>query len=587
MSQVTNEPKSSNSNDIGLFEQCWGSRVHQSESEKGKKPKKAQGSMTDNGYGSVVSVWKNLKENVSYGLFPSSTPEYMKLQQLVDRNDAVGINQFRKNNPNLDIDLPDSNGNTFVMMAALHSRAQSLKALLSIGANPNLYHESTGRTALMIATLSNSVLCVRELLENGADPNLQDRQRFTALMYGCLLENVLPSNALIEHQLTNLNIQQNLGDTALHLACYQSNLEITQNLLRFHADPNVQNWTGATPLIQVLSTPRNLFTSSKLKISQNLVAQQTKNLELKNLLGQTALICACQHGHTEIAEAIIQQNASVTTVDNNGRSPLHYACSSGNIEIVKLLLDSRAAHSLTDARGNTPLIAAASGGHTSCMKLLLSAGSEIDAQDLRGDTSLMYCSSAGHILGVKLLTSNEKPANLNLQNSEGLTALMLAVNGNHYEVVCHLVRLGADLELENKNHHTCLALASFLGHVSIVQELLQKKVQVDKSHSNGWTPLGLACSKGHLEVVQLLVEKGMADVNKQNNFQETPLMIACGAGHENIVQYLLKQRADVNLKNSEGLNSYFIARKRGHKVIASIVKLAGASTEEPNNCNVM
>jgi ankyrin repeat protein len=70
---------------------------------------------------------------------------------------------------------------TDLMFAALEGKTETVKALLSQGADVNV-KDDAGRTALMFATINLHSETVQVLLEHGADVNTQDNYGETALM---------------------------------------------------------------------------------------------------------------------------------------------------------------------------------------------------------------------------------------------------------------------------------------------------------------------------------------------------------------------------------------------------------------------
>ena len=68
------------------------------------------------------------------------------------------------------------------------------------------------------------------------------------------------------------------------------------------------------------------------------------------------------------------------------------------------------------------------------VKLLLSnANVDINLQNLKGKTALMIAVEEKHIELVKLLLDSE--ANVNLKDNDGKTALMLAIEKNYAEII--------------------------------------------------------------------------------------------------------------------------------------------------------
>lgn len=103
--------------------------------------------------------------------------------------------------------------------------------------------------------------------------------------------------------------------------------------------------------------------------------------------------------------------------------------------------------------------------------------------------------------------------------------------------------------------------ASRNGDHFLVEEILQArsegriKANIDckgrSKSNNGWAPLHLACYFGHVTVAEILL-KNNANVDIRNNAGDTPLHKASFTGREALVILLLKFDADVNIINGEG-----------------------------------
>jgi ankyrin repeat protein len=138
-----------------------------------------------------------------------------------------------------------------------------------------------------------------------------------------------------------------------------------------------------------------------------------------------------------------------------------------------------------------------------------------------------------------------RSVNINIQDSNSWTALMVASRKCDEEVVKLLLYTGANVNIKNNNGFTALMLASQEGHEAVVKLLLKARADVNIQDSNECTALMLASSYGHEKVVSLLLGKG-ADVNIQNNDGFTALMVAYQNGHEAVIRLLSDQGADVN-----------------------------------------
>ena len=175
--------------------------------------------------------------------------------------------------------------------------------------------------------------------------------------------------------------------------------------------------------------------------------------------------------------------------------------------------------------------------------MLLKAGAHVNESDADGTTALMFASvrpslyvgqgrSSEHGLTriVKILLAQEG-INVNLWNNEGETAIILASQNGHIEIVKMLLKAGAhvnveededamDVEILNLDHHSALMMASYEGHTEIVKILLDAGAHVNTVANDGYdTAITLAYNRGHDKIVELLIRKG-ATIPEDNQYQE-------------------------------------------------------------------
>ncbi|KAL1421256.1 hypothetical protein MTO96_023232 [Rhipicephalus appendiculatus] len=87
-----------------------------------------------------------------------------------------------------------------------------------------------------------------------------------------------------------------------------------------------------------------------------------------------------------LAECLNNNTSSVHERDAQGMCMLHWACDRGHLEIVELLLDKGADPEAKDEEGQTPLHYASSCGHLQVAELLLKRGAQRDTKDVDGQT---------------------------------------------------------------------------------------------------------------------------------------------------------------------------------------------------------
>jgi ankyrin repeat protein len=131
------------------------------------------------------------------------------------------------------------------------------------------------------------------------------------------------------------------------------------------------------------------------------------------------------------------------------------------------------------------------------------------------------------------------------QKKAGIHALIEAAKEGDLKTVQALISAGDDVNQQNDEGDTALIIAIEKGHKEIVTALLEQP-EIDLNHENNFahTPLILAIEEGDNEIVTALLAKSGIDVNYKNKDQYTPLIAAANKGSNEIVEALLLKGAD-------------------------------------------
>lgn len=261
-------------------------------------------------------------------------------------------------------------------------------------------------------------------------------------------------------------------ETALHLACRLSYVDIVKFLLEQNADIKTRDGDKWTPL-------HSAAYGDNASIAEHLVSHGIlSEIDDRDWLGRTPLTIASADNNTNMVDVLLRNNACVNVSDFHHSTPLTLACESGTADTVLTLLQK---------------------------------GADVSAQDDDGDTPLILASRYGDIEMVKNVLKYEPDVHKARKN--GVTALHRAIfnpkNEDRKKIVQMLLRSGAESTRITHDGQTPLHQASKLGYLDVVELLLdQDKVNVDAEDEDGWTALHLASLKGHADVARKLFEKG-------------------------------------------------------------------------------
>jgi ankyrin repeat protein len=220
-----------------------------------------------------------------------------------------------------------------------------------------------------------------------------------------------------------------------------------------------------------------------------------------------------------------------------------------------------------DGNGEPLIVAlAARGGSGEDVGLLVAAGADVAAVDAGKSSAMHLAAQQGHAEVIRTLV--RAVANCNQSNWNGVTPLCVSCFNGQLGSVTALLDAKADVNTATTTDTgaTPLYIACQKGHSSIVEALLGQGADVNQATTNdGATPLYKACQKGHVSIVEALLGR-RADVNKATtDAGATPLWIACQKGHSSIVEALLGQGADVNqATTNDGATPLYKACQKGH-----------------------
>eukprot|EP00730_Choanoeca_flexa_P015964 TRINITY_DN7451_c0_g2_i1.p1 TRINITY_DN7451_c0_g2~~TRINITY_DN7451_c0_g2_i1.p1 ORF type:complete len:145 (+),score=3.43 TRINITY_DN7451_c0_g2_i1:111-545(+) len=89
---------------------------------------------------------------------------------------------------------------------------------------------------------------------------------------------------------------------------------------------------------------------------------------------------------------------------------------------------------------------------------------------------------------------------------DGYTALMIACNNNHRNMIMELIGHGADIHQGNRWNETPIKLAARTCDVEVVETLLVRGANVHQACEYGQTPLMVACLSQRLDNIRCLLK---------------------------------------------------------------------------------
>ena len=121
-----------------------------------------------------------------------------------------------------------------------------------------------------------------------------------------------------------------------------------------------------------------------------------------------------------------------------------------------------------DVQGNTCMHWAARKGDREMLQILTNAGAAVDQPNVT-ESKMMpihWAASDGKIASLRFLL--ERRVDINAQDANGCTPLVIAVQHNQLDCVVYLIKNGADTTLRDENGDSALHWAAYKGYVEMV-----------------------------------------------------------------------------------------------------------------------
>jgi ankyrin repeat protein len=522
--------------------------------------------------------------------------------------DAVAfflVEQLIKRHPPGTLDVPDKEGRSPLMFAAMRGMLDVVKQLVAAGADvvaadaggeTVLHHacrsygkeavalfiiellikrdppvpfdarDNEGVTPLMLAAGNGMLEVVKQLVAGGADAVAADAAGKTVLHHACSYYGREAVALFIIEQLIKRNALGTLDapddkfrTTPLELAARKGMLGVVTELVGRGADVGGQGGWESTVLNQAIFTQHEAVA---LFLADDLIRRHVLGtLHGPNNKGRTLLMSAAEEGMRALVKVLVEWGADVMAADQKGRTALHYAILARHEAVALFLIDQHppGALDIPDNKGGTPFMWAAHKGMLEAVEKLVARGVNMVATSAEGLTAL-HCAIINENEAVALrliehLIDRNLSAALHAPTNLGRTPLMLAAEEGMLDVVKALVAAGADVTAADAEGYTAL-------HHAIRSN--QEAEALDEYDNEGDNPLMLAAEERMLDVVKALVAAG-ADVMAADGNGNTALHHAIRSKHEAVALFLIERQppGTLDVRDDKGNTPLMLAAKKG------------------------
>lgn len=325
-------------------------------------------------------------------------------------------------NAKADFLVEDHDGVNTVMTAASQGHKDVVAALLKKSMKVD-YVSASGGTALMFAAVGGHTETVDFLLTKGADASIQVRA--TPEYIEKSAKDVAAGKEDAEPHKEGLSALMLAAQNG-HLASAEKILSAAKGSEAVRALMQQRDEEGLSALAHAM---KGKFEDTALFLASQVGAEPNDRFVDDNGDEVHLLMSAVVEEQGALALRLIEAGANVnamSSVDNI--TAVTQAAFLGLDEVVAKLVDGGADLAQKNTAGAGPLMAAAAEGYSYITSVLIGkGGADPNEPDVDGTTPLMVAAARGYERIVSTLLG--AGADVNIQNSEGHTALMFAMNG--------------------------------------------------------------------------------------------------------------------------------------------------------------
>ena len=280
------------------------------------------------------------------------------------------------------------------------------------------------------------------------------------------------------------------------------------------------------------------------------------------------LMCAAEHGSTDVIKALIAHKALVDRCNAKRETSLITACQHAQWDAAKLLYDNGADPLITNDDGNSAFTVAIEKHGNKILSYMAENNDEVrqklldcislsdacrygyDPVARNYDTDNLSAEEIKDAVTQSCLSRNTallKRFATRLDDHSLSRQVRQAYEANHCDCVDVLIKLCAE-----RQDLPCLAISvddacKTTEFISLTYFLIEKGQDVNTDEGE---PLRSAANHGNIKAVKHLINFG-ADINMKNTKYVTPLLLACKGNHLDIVDILLSYAASVNVETAE------------------------------------
>lgn len=326
----------------------------------------------------------------------------------------------------------------------------------------------------------------------------------------------------------DINAIDNEGKTFLHHACFSNKVKPIQWLIRKGIDKDIEDYNGETPLI--MSIKNGCFESFHRLLQVGI------DVDRQNRYGRTAVQETLLQKNPKFFNAIRNHSKDLNLRDKKGRNLLFDVVLSENISLLKEVLLEDINKTLLDKEGKPAFLLDSVIENINVFKELINDGIDIGLKDKNGNNLLFYLGQSEHLNFELFEYAFKNNIDIHSVNTHGNTILLelIIMLGNlniedlkdlkKEEGILYMIEKilehKIDIDLKNTQGQSALIMAVQQNNFNLVKMLIEYNADIDITNTEGDTGLSIAAIRGkeYSKIIDLLLLHGaLIDIKDTNN----------------------------------------------------------------------
>lgn len=481
------------------------------------------------------------------------------------------------------LDATNSDGDSALIIATKQKNIKLIELLASMGASKfikNRRGESPMSLSLMDGEESTKTIIKASPLD------IRDEAGEGPFHYA--VRNKAGASIITVLKDLNLDVsdRNNIGESALHLACKLNSPIEGKALLIAGADPYIADAEGRSPIsLAINADPDTLawfFSTAVLSSSDS--------------SGNNPLHYAAMNANVAGVQYLVKAGIGVDSRNKDGQTPLMLSTKKNSPETISALLILGANPRLRDNSGFSILHLSVYWQAKECLTLLSQSGIDIDIRDYTGKTALRHAVDKADPFTVAFFL--EKGAKPIAEDNFGVSPLHAAAKLDDEHILKALLTKTDELDIRNNYGTSPLLEAVYANKIKTAKTLIEHGASIYTVDASGDNPLSYVAKKNpdFLEyllsnnykkpdekpILQVLIDSKVSTevikkaldtkipVNDRDSFGRTALYYAVESKRSDLIELLLNYGAERFLMDYQGRSPLSLAFSAGYNMIASL-----------------